>query len=367
MIDRRLLQNFDWTLLLLAVSITALGIVNLYSATYVGYRGTEGAVYMKQIFWTGIGLVALLVMLIPDYRNFARVAYPAYWILVGLLVAVLLFGTIVKGSQRWLTVGPLMIQPSELAKLVLVVVVARHFHRNKVLGAYLLRDLLWPLALVAIPFLLVLQQPDLGTALLIGLIGGTIFLFLNIRLRSVLTILGASVAGIVVAWNYVLHDYQRLRVKSFLEPEMDPLNSGYQAIQSKIAIGSGGLWGKGFLQGTQTQLDFLPEQQTDFIFSVLAEEWGFAGAGLILLLYMILILYALNVARSSKDGFGALLGAGIVGMLFWPVLVNIGMVLGFMPVVGVPLPFMSYGGSSLIVTFMALGLLMNIRMRRFTF
>ncbi|MFQ5457819.1 MAG: FtsW/RodA/SpoVE family cell cycle protein, partial [Myxococcota bacterium] len=208
---------------------------------------------------------------------------------------------------------------------------------------------------------------DLGTALMIGLIGGSVFLFINIRARSVMMILGASVAGLVVAWTYFLHDYQRLRVKSFLNPEMDPLNSGYQAIQSKIAVGSGGLWGKGFLKGTQTQLDFLPEQQTDFIFSVLAEEWGFIGAGLILFLYMVLILYALNVARSSKDGFGALLGAGVVGMLFWPLLVNVGMVLGFMPVVGVPLPLMSYGGSSLVVTFMGIGLLMNIRMRRFTF
>jgi rod shape determining protein RodA len=185
MIDRRLLQNFDWPLLLLALAITALGIVNLYSATYVGHRGIAGAVYVKQVFWMGIGILGLLAMLIPDYRTLARAAYPIYWVTVGLLVAVLLFGAIVKGSQRWLALGPLMLQPSELAKLVVVVIVARHFHRNKVQGSYLLRDLVWPLALVAIPFLLVLKQPDLGTALLIGLVGGTIFLFLNIRVRSV--------------------------------------------------------------------------------------------------------------------------------------------------------------------------------------
>jgi len=286
---------------------------------------------------------------------------------VGLLACVLLFGTIAKGSQRWLAVGPFMVQPSELAKLAVVLVLARHFHRNRGQGPYLLRELIWPLVLLLIPFLLVLKQPDLGTALMIAVTGGTVFLMLPIRARSLLSILGGSVAGLVVAWTHFLHDYQRMRVKSFLNPEMDPLNSGYQAIQSKIAVGSGGLWGKGFLKGTQTQLDFLPEQQTDFIFSVLAEEWGFIGAGLMLALYMVLILYALNVARTSKDSFGALLGAGVVGMLFWPVLVNIGMVMGFMPVVGVPLPLMSYGGSSLVVTFMGIGLLMNIRMRRFTF
>jgi rod shape determining protein RodA len=342
MIDRRLIQSFDWTLFLLVLGISALGILNLYSATYVSVRGTAGAVYIKQLIWMAMSLVALLV-------------------------AVLLMGSIVKGSQRWLEVGPFMVQPSELAKLAMVLAVAHFFHRNRIQGPYLLRDLLWPITLVAIPCLLVLKQPDLGTALMIAFVGGTIFLFLRINIRSVLTILGLSVTGLILAWKYLFHDYQRMRVKSFLDPEMDPLNSGYQAIQSKIAVGSGGMWGKGFLKGTQTQLDFLPEQQTDFILSVLAEEWGFAGAGLILFLYMVLILHALNVARTSKDGFGALLGAGIVGMLLWPVLVNIGMVLGFMPVVGVSLPLMSYGGSSLIVTFMAIGLLMNIRMRRFTF
>lgn len=367
MIDRRLIQNFDTRLIVLALAITALGIVNLYSATYVGQQDGAGAAYMKQVFWTAIGLVALLTAVIFDYRIFERLAYPIYWSTITLLVAVLLIGTIAKGSQRWLAMGPIMVQPSELAKLAVVIALARYFHRNRRTGALYLRDLAWPLVLILIPFLLVLRQPDLGTALMIALIGGTTFLFINIRGRSLLMILGTSVAGIAVAWTYGLHDYQRLRVKSFLNPEMDPLNSGYQAIQSKIAVGSGGFWGKGFLKGTQTQLNFLPEQQTDFIYSVLAEEWGFVGAGLILFLYMVLILYALNTARTSKDGFGALLGAGIVSMLFWPLLVNIGMVLGFMPVVGVPLPLMSYGGSSLVVTFMGIGLLMSIRMRRYTF
>ncbi len=367
MIDRRLLQNFDTTLLLLALAITALGILNLYSATYLGNRGGESNAYLKQLVWMGLAVIALLAALIPDYRIFERVAYPIYWGTVSLLGAVLLIGTIAKGSQRWLAVGPIMIQPSELAKIAVVLVLARYFHRNRAPGPYYLRDLFWPIVLLAIPFLLVLKQPDLGTALMIAATGGTVLLMLPIRGRSLLTIVGVAVVGIVVAWTYFLHDYQRMRVKSFLNPEMDPLNSGYQAIQSKIAVGSGGLWGKGFLKGTQTQLDFLPEQQTDFIFSVLAEEWGFIGAGLMLALYMVLTLYALNVARTSKDAFGALVGAGVVGMLFWPMLVNIGMVIGFMPVVGVPLPLMSYGGSSLVVTFLGIGLLMNIRMRRFTF
>jgi rod shape determining protein RodA len=367
LIDRRLLQNFDWTLLGLSVGVTLLGIVNLYSATYVGHQGTAGGVYVKQAIWMGMGLLALLVMLIPDYRVLERAAYPVYWGSVALLVGVLLIGTIAKGSQRWLAFGPVTIQPSEIAKLGVVVALARYFHRNKTQSGYGLMDLARPLALVGIPFLLVLRQPDLGTALLIAFIGGTLFFFVPIRFRSILTIVIAGIIVSFVAWKFFLHDYQRMRVLTFLEPERDPLNTGYQAIQSKIAVGSGGLWGKGFLHGTQTQLNFLPEQQTDFIFSVLAEEWGFLGAGLVMVLYMALILYAINVARSSKEGFGALVGAGIVGMLFWPVLVNIGMVLGFMPVVGVPLPFMSYGGSSLIVTFAAIGILMNIRMRRFTF
>jgi len=367
LIDRRVLQNIDWMLLALAIGVTVLGIVNLYSATYVGHQGTERGVYLKQALWMGLGLVALLVMLVPDYRTFERAAYPIYWASVALLVAVLFIGTIAKGSQRWLAFGPVTIQPSELAKLGVVIALARFFHHNKAQDGYGLLALVRPLALVGIPFLLVLKQPDLGTALLIAFIGGTLFLFVPIRTRSLLTILLVGIVVVSIAWKFSLHDYQRMRVLTFLEPERDPLNTGYQAIQSKIAVGSGGIWGKGFLHGTQTQLNFLPEQQTDFIFSVLAEEWGFVGAGLVVVLYMTLILYSLNVARSSKDGFGALLGAGIVGMLFWPVFVNIGMVLGFMPVVGVPLPFMSYGGSSLIVTFAALGLLMNIRMRRFTF
>ncbi len=368
MIDRRLIQNFDWALLLLAVAITVVGIVSLYSAVYQAHSGTgQGAVYNKQLFWLGTGVLALLLMLIPDYRAFERFAYPIYWLGVGLLVAVLFVGTVAKGSQRWLAAGPITIQPSELVKLAVVIALARYFHRNRQAGGYGLLDLVRPLVIIGIPFLLVLKQPDLGTAVLIALIGGTTLLFVNVHLKSVLTMFAAGLATVFVAWKYLLHDYQRMRVRTFLDPEMDPLNSGYQAIQSKIAVGSGGLFGKGFLHGTQTQLNFLPEQQTDFIFSVTAEEWGFLGAGIVLLLYMVLILYSLNVARSSKDGFGALLGAGIAGMLFWPVFVNVGMVLGFLPIVGVPLPLMSYGGSSLVVTYAALGLLMNVRMRRFTF
>jgi rod shape determining protein RodA len=368
LIDRRLIQNFDWFLLLFAVAITAVGIVSLYSAAYQAHSGTgQGAVYNKQIFWLGAGVLALIAMMIPDYRTFERFAYPIYWMGVALLVAVLFVGTIAKGSQRWLAFGPITIQPSELVKLAVVIALARFFHRNRSASGYGLLDLVRPLLIIGIPFLLVLKQPDLGTAMLVALIGGTALVFVNVRLKSVLTMAGAGLGTAFVAWKYLLHDYQRMRVKTFLDPEMDPLNSGYQAIQSKIAVGSGGLFGKGFLHGTQTQLNFLPEQQTDFIFSVTAEEWGFLGAGLVLLLYLVLILYSLNVARSSKDGFGALLGAGIAAMLFWPVFVNVGMVLGFLPVVGVPLPLMSYGGSSLVVTYAALGLLMNIRMRRFTF
>ncbi len=368
MIDRRLIQNFDWVLLLLAVAITAVGIMSLYSAAYQAHSGTgQGAVYNKQLLWLGTAVLGLLVMLMPDYRAFERFAYPIYWLSMASLVAVLFVGTIAKGSQRWLAFGPITIQPSEIAKLAVVIALARYFHRNRPEGGYGLLDLIRPLAIIGIPFLLVLKQPDLGTAMLVALIGGTTLLFVDVRLKSVLTMAGAGLATVFAAWKFLLHDYQRARVKTFLDPEMDPLNSGYQAIQSKIAVGSGGLFGKGFLHGTQTQLNFLPEQQTDFIFSVTAEEWGFLGAGILLLLYLVLILYSLNVARSSKDGFGALLGAGIAGMLFWPVFVNVGMVLGFLPVVGVPLPLMSYGGSSLVVTFAALGLLMNIRMRRFTF
>jgi rod shape determining protein RodA len=367
LIDRRLIQNFDWMLILLAIAITGVGIVSLYSAAYQAHSGAQGAVYNKQLFWLGTGILALLTMLIPDYRTFERFAYPIYWLGVAMLVAVLFVGTIAKGSQRWLALGPITIQPSEFVKLGVVIALARYFHRNRSTTSYGLLDLVRPLVLILIPFLLVLKQPDLGTAMLIGLIGGTTLLFVNVRIKSVLTMVGTGLATAFVAWEALLHDYQRMRVKTFLDPEMDPLNSGYQAIQSKIAVGSGGFFGKGFLHGTQTQLNFLPEQQTDFIFSVTAEEWGLLGAGLVLMLYLILILYSLHVARSSKEGFGALLGAGIAGMLFWPVFVNVGMVLGFLPVVGVPLPLMSYGGSSLVVTFAALGLLMNIRMRRFTF
>jgi rod shape determining protein RodA len=363
-VDRRFFSNFDWTLLGLVLAVAGLGLLNLYSASHAG--GEAGTAFVRQATWLGAGLVLMLLVALPDYRLLETYAYLLYGLSLVLLVWVLIFGKSVSGGQRWIQVAGVAFQPSELAKVALVSVLARYFLGSEPGERYSLRELAVPAALLLPPFLLIALEPDLGTALLLGAIFFSLVMFVGLRWQSLLTVFLAGLAALPVGWA-MLKDYQKSRVLTFLDPYTDPLGAGYHVIQSKIAVGSGMLLGKGFLKGTQSHLYFLPERHTDFIFSVWAEEWGFAGSLAALLLYAALILWALNIARRSRERFGRLLAFGLAANIFWQAVVNVGMVLGLLPVVGVPLPLFSYGGSSVLSIMISMGLLMSISMRRFIF
>jgi rod shape determining protein RodA len=366
MFDRRLVQNFDWLLLGWVMLIAVLGLVNLYSAGYNRTPAEVTPVYIKQVYWLGVGLLLLFLTLFYDYRHLEKLSYPIYLLSLALLVWVMFGGKVVSGSRRWLPVGPFAFQPAELTKIAIILVLARYFNRRPQLAPLGLRELIVPLALVLAPVLLIVKQPDLGSAILLVLVAGSIILFVGVRWRTLAFGALALVLGAPAIWRF-LKEYQRQRVLTFLDPEQDPLGAGYHIIQSKIAVGSGQFWGKGFLQGTQSQLKFLPEQHTDFVFSVFAEEWGFVGSALLVLLFMALTLWGLQVARDCKERFGHLLALGVTALIFWQVFINLCMVTGLLPVVGIPLPLFSYGGSSLITTLLGVGILLNIRMRRFLF
>jgi rod shape determining protein RodA len=275
-------------------------------------------------------------------------------------------GRYVMGARRWLTIGPVNFQPSELAKLAVALALARWFHgdaeRRK--DGYRLRDLLIPLAITFVPAVLILKQPDLGTALVVLAVGFTQILFARVRWKTLAILVGVAVVGAAFVYPH-LKPYQKKRVETFLDPKADALGAGYHATQSMIAVGSGQGLGKGWGQGTQTYLSFLPEQHTDFIFSVWAEEHGFVGCLLLLALYFALVTSAVDISGNARDRFGHFLAVGLTGMLFWQVFINIGMVIGLLPVVGVTLPLLSYGGSSVIVIYTGIGLLANVSMRRF--
>jgi rod shape determining protein RodA len=275
-------------------------------------------------------------------------------------------GKYVGGSKRWLSIGPMSLQPSELVKLSVVIILAQYYSKNTSPKGMTLRELLKPGILVLIPFALIVKQPDLGTALLIVFIAASITIFVKIELRTLIYLISTCTMMGPLIW-FFLKGYQKQRILTFLNPERDPLGAGYHIIQSKIAIGSGMLSGKGYMKGTQNALSFLPEQHTDFIFSVLAEEWGFLGSFFVLFLFFMMIIWGLNIAYKCHDNFGVIIAVGITTMLFWQVLINIGMVMGLLPVVGVPLPLVSYGGSSMITIMASIGLLMNVSMRKFMF
>jgi rod shape determining protein RodA len=365
MIDRRLLIHFDWTLLAIVAFIASIGILNLYSISSSGE--TSGtAFYLKQLSWFLIGLVIMMVVAFVEYRYYSDFAYPIHTVTLVLLVAVMAFGMITSGAQRWIRLGSLSFQPSEFVKISLIIALAKFFQHPPDRGAFSLKDLLVPFVLLILPMGLILKQPDLGTAIIVFLILLSVLLFVKVRWSSLLTLglIGGSMLPLL--WGF-LKEYQKKRIYIFFDPSLDPLGSGYHIIQSRVAVGSGGIFGKGFMKGTQCKLGFLPEQQTDFIFSVLAEEWGFVGSLVVVGLYLVLIVWGLRIAVTAKDRFGAILSFGVVAMLFWHTFINIGMVLGMMPVVGIPLPLLSYGGSFMVSTLAGVGLLMNVSMRRYLF
>lgn len=365
-IDRRLISHFDWTLFGLTLGLILLGILTIHSATYSITEQPAGTLASRQFYWLILGMGAMVVTFTMDYHHIDRFAYPFYAVVLLLVLLVPLLGTAGGGSQRWLHLGLFTIQPSELAKLAIVVVLAKRFQYDKPSHGYRLRDLWAPFLLVTPPTLFILFQPDLGTAAILFLVFLSVVIVGGLRLNSLLYLATPGIISLPIAWRF-LKPYQQKRIWTFLNPELDPLGAGYHVIQSKIAVGSGRFFGKGYLQGTQNRLDFLPEQHTDFIFSVFAEEWGFLGCLILLGLYLALILFSLEVAVRAKDRLGAFLALGMVAIIFWQVVINVAMVTGFLPVVGIPLPLFSYGGSSLVSMMVAMGLLINISMRRFTF
>ncbi len=367
MFDRRLLQCFDWGLLALTAAIAFMGLVALYSAVSAGAPALEKVLFKKQIIWYSGGLAVMIACFLIDYKVYERYAHVIYGASVVSLISVLFFGKLVGGSKRWLALGPISIQPSEMAKIAVVLILARYFSKIANDRGLSLKDLLAPFALTLVPFLLIVRQPDLGTAMVVALIAGSMTLFVKIERRSLYFLAGAAGVTGILGWFFFLKGYQKQRIMTFLDPDRDPLGAGYHIIQSKIAIGSGMISGKGFLKGTQNTLSFLPEQHTDFIFSVLAEEWGLLGSGAVLLIFLMIIAWGLSIAGRCRDPFGTILSVGLTVIIAWQVFINIGMVMGLMPVVGVTLPFISYGGSSTITMMICIGLLLNVSMRRFMF
>lgn len=363
-LDKRLFTNFDWVMLVAFLVVTGISIINLYSA---GYKSelTGTPFYIKQMYFTLIGVACMIIIFSFDYRVLLNFGYPLYGMINLLLLLALIIGKTEKGSQRWIDLGLFNLQPSELAKLILVIVLASYYYRKDTGQGFSLQELIVPIFLCTVPFIMILIQPDLGTGLLLVFIFISMTLFVKLRWSTFLTLLGAAVAAGLVGWMHVLKPYQQQRIMTFLNPEGDPRNTGYHILQSKIAMGSGMEFGKGYLKGTQGHLDFLPERHTDFVFSVWAEEWGFVGSLFFLGCYFFLILWGVHTAVQSKDKFGVILAFGICSLLFWQAFINLAMVMGLLPVVGIPLPLMSYGGSSLITTIIGIAILMNIRMRRF--
>jgi len=356
-LDLKKYKGFDWILLGSAASIFILGLLFLFSSTYPNNVGFV----LRQITWFLLGSLIFIWIINVNYRKIVGIANIFYFLTIFLLVLVLIFGSRRLGAQRWLAIGGFNIQPSEFAKLFITLSVVQYLASRKAYRS--LRNIFVPLVVIAVPFILILKEPDLGTALMLVPILLILLYVWGIPLRSLFFIIFCGVLFSPLAW-FLLKNYQKERLLVFLDPGIDPLGAGYTIIQSRIAIGSGGLVGKGWLSGTQNQLNFLAERHTDFIFSVAGEEWGFLGGVVLLGLYCVLIKRAFGIAEKTDDPCGRFLAVGLSAMIGIQVVVNISMTMGFMPVVGLPLPLVSYGGSSLLVTMMALALLESIAIHR---
>jgi rod shape determining protein RodA len=360
MIDRRLFFNIDWVLLGAVLLLAGLGIATVASATP---SGRLSGLYLKQAYVIGLGLLAMLGSLAVDYRRLADRAFVLYAVSVLALLCVLRFAPLIAGTRRWILLGSFQLQPSEFVKLAAALFVAKVFAESR-LESMGLRDLVVPGAAVGLLAVLIARGPDLGTAACLAPLFFAVAFLAGLRMKAVLGLLLVMLLVAGFAWPY-LKDYQKTRIYTFLDPSLDPQGAGYQKIQSQIAVGSGGLLGKGYKQGSQAQLGYLPARHTDFIFSVLAEEMGFLGVVSVLSLYLLVIWRMLETAQLARDRVGAFLVAGIAATFTFQVVYNVAMVAGLVPVKGLPLPLMSYGGSSILSSLIAVGLILNVRMRRF--
>ena len=367
------MRNSQITILIIAIIIAVLGVLSIYSSTCQKEGQLWQFIYKRQILWAILGVFLFILFSNFNYRRLWDWTYTIYGLTVFFLLLVFILGVVRLGAQRWLKFAWFNFQPSEVAKLILVIFLARYFSKKSIDSFDLpsrkfgiLRGIILPFVFVAVPMFLVIEQPDLGSGLMMLFIFIAVLFITGVRLKHIIIFLTLMLLPSPFLWNF-LRDYQKDRLLVFLNPNIDPLGAGYTVIQSKIAIGSSGIFGKGWLAGTQSQLYFLPESHTDFIFATFAEEWGFLGSAVLLLLYFLLIRQGFLIAQRTNDSFGKLLALGISLMLTIQVFINIAMNLGLAPVVGLPLPLMSYGGSSILVTFIALGILANIDRTRAVF
>uniref|UniRef100_A0A7C4ELI1 Peptidoglycan glycosyltransferase RodA n=1 Tax=Thermodesulfovibrio aggregans TaxID=86166 RepID=A0A7C4ELI1_9BACT len=367
-IDRRLIEYFDWITFGVILFISIIGILTIYSATRPPLdEGEHPPFYVKQLIWLTIATLALFIFVTFDYKKLKDFWLLFYIFGILLLILVLFTGKTAMGAKRWINLGFFSFQPSEIFKIVFIISISSFLEEKS--SPLTVKDTLKTLIIFgAIPFLLIVKQPDLGTALLIIIITFLMLIYKGLPPRLLILFLSILVISTVFLWEILwegLKEYQKNRLIAFIDPYIDPKGIGYNLVQSVISIGSGGLFGKGFLQGTQGPLKFLPERHTDFIFSIFAEEWGFLGCFILLILYFIVIIRCFQTSTIAKDGFGRLLATGFTLIFILYFTINIGMSLGIMPVVGIPLPFMSYGGTTLLANFVGIAMVINVRMRRF--
>ncbi|MCS6837239.1 MAG: rod shape-determining protein RodA [Bdellovibrionaceae bacterium] len=365
---KSLFKKIDWIFVYTLLALTIISLINLYSATHRGSEGELNELFFKQVIYFVIGWILFAIFTFVNPSLLENLSIILYLLNLLLIIFVTFFGKVALGAQRWIHLGFFNFQPSETMKIatlfLLAKILARIPYQTQGLG---IKALILPLTIIFLPALFIIKQPDLGTALILTAINGTVILFYGVRKSIVVSLLGFGLVAAPLTWEFVLHDYQKQRVYTFLSPDSDPRGSGYNSIQSKIAVGSGQVFGKGYQAGTQSKLEFLPERHTDFIFSVLSEEHGFIGSFGVILLFGILLVISLRIASTAIDRFQALVAVGIIAYLFWHILVNIGMVIGLLPIVGVPLLLFSYGGSSLLTTMISLGILSGIAYRRYLF
>ncbi len=367
------MRNSFFKILILALIIACLGVLSIYSSTFQKEGTQWQEIYKRQMLWLIIGLVCFFFISRFNYRKLWDANYFIYGVAIFFLLLVFGLGVIRLGAQRWLKIAWFNFQPSEFAKLAIIIFLARYFSRKSIDDTSLssgkfgiFRGIILPFIFVAIPMFLIIEQPDLGSGLMLMLVFVGLLYLTNVRIKYIFTLLAVLILPMPFFWHF-LHDYQKQRLLVFLNPNIDPLGAGYTVIQSRIAIGSGGFFGRGWLHGSQSQLYFLPESHTDFIFATFSEQWGFLGSGLLILMYYLIIRQGFIIAQRTADSFGRLLAYGISLLLTLQVFINIAMNMGLAPVVGLPLPMMSYGGSSVLVTFVALGILVNIDRTRNVF